>query len=123
MSNRFTEERLSELHILRREITRTKRRLAELRARAAEGKEIPEFDLALAKTRENLQRYLLQMQTEEAELLDYIQSIEDPTTREIFMLRYYDGVRTWQKVAFLIGEYDESFVRKRAKAELKKAGH
>lgn len=123
MSECFTKERLAALQVLRREITRTKRRLAELRVQAEEGKEIPDYNLLLAKKRENLQQYLCKMQSEEAELLNYIQSIEDATTREIFMLRYYDGVRTWQQVAFLIGEYEESFVRKRVRAELKKAGH
>lgn len=123
MSEPFTEERLAAIPSLRREITRTKRRLAELRRRA-EGGGAAELETAIAATRAELEGYLLHAQREEAEMLGYIRSIEDTTLREIFMLRYYDGVRPWQKIAFMVGEYDESLVRKRAKAYFKKtAGH
>lgn len=119
MSGAFTKERLAALPALRREITRTKRRLAKLRERQTrEGGE--EIDLAFAETQAALKRYLADAQKEEAALLGYIQKIEDATTRELFMLRYYDGIRSWQRIAFLAGEYDESYVRRKVKVYLKK---
>mgnify|MGYP004641125787 CR=1 FL=1 len=40
--------------------------------------------------------------------------------RELFMLRYVDGVRSWQRIAFLAGEHDESYVRRKHDWYIKK---
>lgn len=119
MSGAFTKERLAELPALRREITRTKRRLASLRERQKRdgGAEI---DLAFVQTEAALKRYLADAQKEEAALLGYIQKIENASTRELFMLRYFDGIRSWQRIAFLAGEYDESYVRRKVNTYIKK---
>ena len=118
MKEPITKERLSQLCVLRREVTRTKRRLAALTARVQNGD--CTADLAYANTRAALSRYLAQMQAEEAKLLEYIQTIEDAGVRELFMLRYYDGIRSWQRIAFLAGEHDESYVRRKHDAYLKR---
>ena len=117
MSEPITKERLEALPALRREITRLKERLKRLEAQVSES---PRYAAALAETRATLESLLVQAQVESAAVLSYIRGIGDVTTREIFMLRYYDGVRTWQEVAFAIGEYDESYVRKRVHKELQR---
>lgn len=106
--NRTVRERLDALPALRREITRTKRRLAELE-KSRDG----ENDLTFVSTKAQLERYLADALAEQELLLSYINDIYDGGVREIFMLRFYDGVRPWQKVAFLAGEHDESFVRRK----------
>ena len=70
--------------------------------------------------RRALEKYLADAENEAKLLLDYINSIEDFSVKEIFMLRYYDGVRPWQKVAFMAGEYDESYVRRKHNKQLRK---
>lgn len=120
MSEPITKERLSRLHVLRREVTRTKRRLADLKA-LCEGEACDKKSaLAYARVKAALERYLGEMLAEQAELLGYIQAIEDASVRELFMLRYYDGIRPWQKVAFLAGEHDESYVRRKHDTYLRK---
>ena len=106
--SRTVRERLDALPALRREITRTKRRLAELE-KSRDG----ENDLTYVSTKAQLERYLAEALAEQELLLSYINDIYDGSVREIFMLRFYDGVRPWQKVAFLAGEHDESFVRRK----------
>lgn len=120
MKEEMTRERLAGLRALRREVTRTKTRLAELRERsvAAEGSEA--VKQAYARAKAALERYLTELLKEEAELLGYIQKIKDGTVRELFMLRYYDGIGTWQQIAFLMGEHDESYVRRKHNAYLQK---
>ena len=98
----MTKERLSNLSVLRREITRTKKRLAKL----------PHSPNS-AEHRAKLEQYLSKAEKEAALLLNYINSIEDFSVKEIFMLRYYDGVRSWQRIAFMVGEHDESYVRRK----------
>lgn len=57
--------------------------------------------------------YLRAAEAEEALLIRYIEEIPDSDVRELFMLRYVDGVRSWQRIAFLAGEHDESYVRRK----------
>lgn len=108
--------RLCRLVGLRREITRTKRRIAAAETRlraAADDAEAAELAAALRDTRDALMHYLHAAETEEALLIRYIESIPDSDVRELFMLRYVDGVRSWQRIAFLAGEHDESYVRRK----------
>lgn len=119
MNEPVTKERLSRLGSLRREVTRTKRRLSELEERL-EKKQTRASEASYAAARAALERYLCEMHTEEAALLGYIQKIEDAELRELFMLRYYDGIRSWQRIAFLAGEHDESYVRRKHDAYLQK---
>ena len=119
MSQPVTKERLARLATLRREVTRTKKRLAELEERR-EKRQTRAVEIAYTAAHGALERYLCEMHTEEAELLGYIQRIEDAEVRELFMLRYYDDVRSWQHIAFLMGEHDESYVRRKHNAYLKR---
>jgi len=116
----MTAEKLLSLRSVRREISRTKRRMADM-ARQAEGAGNDSVLLcAIAAERALLDSYILKLRREEAELLEFINSIDDAHLREIFMLRYFDGVKTWQRVAFLAGEHDESYVRRKHNTYLKK---
>ena len=117
MSENMTATRLSGLHILRREITRTKKRLAALKNQKCQSAPTKR---AIKNLEQKLEEYLIKSNEEAAELLNYISSIDDLTVREIFMLRYYDGMRSWQRIAFNVGEHDESFVRRKHNAYLKK---
>ena len=63
--------------------------------------------------RDALMDYLRAAEAEEALLIRYIEEIPDSDVRELFMLRYVDGVRSWQRIAFLAGEHDESYVRRK----------
>lgn len=119
MSAPMDAARLCCLRTLRREISRTKVRIAKLEKKCEDERD-EELLRQLSATREALTHYLHAAQKEETALIAYIDGIEDPAMREIFMLRYVDGVRSWQKIAFLAGEYDESYVRRRHAAFLKK---
>jgi len=113
----LTKEKLLSLHNLRREITRTKKRMAKIRQNEFKSRQSA---AALKKLEAALEKYYEKICSEAAEIVDYISGIEDLTLREIFMLRYFDDVRSWQRVAFEIGEYDESYVRKKHNAYLNK---
>ncbi len=113
----MTAQRLLSLASLRREITRTKKRIATLERRKVTD-EVAQ--VLLASERVMLEGYLSRVCREEKEIIDFVNNIEDARLREIFMLRYFDGVRSWQKVAFLVGEYDESYIRRKHHAYLKK---
>ena len=114
----MTKERLSKLSTLKREVQRTKKRLAELKGAASPNVQSKE---AIKHAERALEEYLTESSSEAQALLEYIKSIDDTSLREIFMLRYYDGVRSWQRIAFMIGEYDESYVRKKHDRFLKAA--
>ena len=115
-----TKERLEKLCGLKREIARTKLRIARLENELT--RENIEADLyaETKRTRDALRAYLISAQKEETHLIEYINSIPDSDIRELFMLRYVDGIRSWQRIAFLAGEHDESFVRRRHNAYLRK---
>ena len=112
----MTKERLSKLSVLKRETERTKRRIAELKHQASDNRQSKQ---AMKAAEKSLEKYLDESANESAALLEYIEGIEDCALREIFMLRYYDGVRSWQKIAFMVGEYEESYVRRKHDRYLK----
>lgn len=108
--------RLKRLVGLRREITRTRQRIAAAENRlkqAADDAEAAALRALLADKRDALMDYLRAAEAEEALLIRYIEEIPDSDVRELFMLRYVDGVRSWQRIAFLAGEHDESYVRRK----------
>lgn len=45
----------------------------------------------------------------------FINSVNDSKMRQIIILKYLEG-KTWQQVAFAIGEYDEQYPRRRFNA-------
>ena len=116
MKEAMTKSRLDSLRILKREITRTKERLDKLKS----VQKITETHSEKITLVENaLKGYLQDAEKEALELITYIENIQEPKIKEIFMLRYFDGVRSWQKIAFSTGEYDESYVRRLHNAYLK----
>ena len=115
--------RLKRLVGLRREITRTRQRIAAAENRlkqAADDAEAAALRALLADKRDALMDYLRAAEAEEALLIRYIEEIPDSDVRELFMLRYVDGVRSWQRIAFLAGEHDESYVRRKHDRYIKK---
>lgn len=115
--------RLKRLVGLRREITRTRQRIAAAENRlkqAADDAEAAALRALLADKRDALMDYLRAAEAEEALLIRYIEEIPDSDVRELFMLRYVDGVRSWQRIAFLAGEHDESYVRRKHDWYIKK---
>ena len=120
---RMDKARLKRLVGLRREITRTRQRIAAAENRlrqAADDAEAAALRALLADKRDALMDYLRAAEAEEALLIRYIEEIPDSDVRELFMLRYVDGVRSWQRIAFLAGEHDESYVRRKHDRYIKK---
>ena len=116
MNEAMTKSRLDSLRVLKREIVRTKERLDKLKALP----KITKTDSERINLIENaLKGYLHDAEEEALNLVKYIENIPDPKTKEIFMLRYFDGTRSWQKIAFSVGEHDESYVRRLHNAYLK----
>ncbi len=52
-------------------------------------------------------------------LLEFILGIDDSLLRQILLLRYV-SCKSWQQIAFAIGEYDEQYPRKYHDRHLKK---
>lgn len=113
----MTLKELSQLYYLNREIEMDKERLRALRARAsAPGS--PDYDgKPKSPNYENrLERYvaeivdleaiisakITQCQHERNRLERYIADIPDSLTRQIFTLRFINGL-TWQQIAFSVG--------------------
>ena len=57
--------------------------------------------------KDQLERY----RQEEAEVREFVESIQDPLTRQVFQLRVYNGL-SWPRIARLIGEHNEGYPRK-----------
>ena len=113
----MTLKELSQLYYLNREIERDQERLEQLRARvSAPGS--PNYDgmLKSPSFENRLERYIAeivdleaiiqakitQCSHERARLERYIAEIPDSLTRQIFTLRFVEGL-SWQRVAFGVG--------------------
>jgi len=70
-----------------------------------------ECAVKIADLRDRMDDRRMDCLEELARLYDFIDSIPDSLTRQIFSLRYIDGL-SWQQVAFRIGESDEQFPRR-----------
>lgn len=66
---------------------------------------------------EEMKRQLKKCRREYWKLNRFINSISDSETRRIFRLRYVEGL-SWQAVAMRIGEFDESYPRRKHKKYL-----
>jgi len=73
-----------------------------------------ELDRYRARIRENYDRCARLL----GDMQEYINSIDDSETRRIFTLHYINGW-SWQKVAFGVNGYDESYPRKKHDRYLK----
>lgn len=124
----MTLKELSQLYYLNREIERDQQRLEELRARAS-APGAPNYDgMPKSPSFENrLDRYIAEIVDleaiirakitqclhERARLERYIAEIPDSLTRQIFQLRFINGL-TWTQIAFSVGGGNtEEGVRKR----------
>lgn len=116
MKEAITKSRLDSLNVLKREAERTKERLEKLK-KLPRSTTVHERKIQLIESA--LEDYLKDSEKEALTLIEYIEKIPDPKTKEIFMLRYYDGIRSWQKIAFLAGDHDESYVRRLHNAYIK----
>ncbi len=124
----MTLKELSQLYYLNREIERDQERLEKLRARAS-APGAPNYDgMPKSPGFENrLERYIAEIVDleaiiqakitqclhERARLERYIAEIPDSLTRQIFQLRFINGL-TWVQIAFSVGGGNtEEGVRKR----------
>lgn len=124
----MTLKELSQLHYLNREIERDQERLEKLRA-SASAPGAPNYDgMPKSPSFENrLERYIAEIVDleaiirakitqclhERARLERYIAEIPDSLTRQIFQLRFINGL-TWVQIAFSVGGGNtEEGVRKR----------
>lgn len=121
----MTKNELSQLYYLNREIEQISRRMASLRYRVKFIKSYTngKCDDAIEKEAEKLTDVLISQQQkcfdEQRRLENFINTVESSEMRSILAYRYINGL-SWQQVAFSIGEHDESYVRKKHDAYLKK---
>jgi len=118
----MTIKELSQLYHLNREIELDEKQLQELRDKLKYYKRHNE--------RENEARILIHEQQElihikqkrayieQNRLYRFINTVDDSIMRQILTYRFVNGL-TWQQVAECIGEYDESYVRRKCNAYLK----
>lgn len=120
-----TKEELSQLGYLNKEIKSISERISGLKYKikilkhSFTNKECEEME----KEIENLMDFLFIRQKkcieEQKKLENFIEKIPIAQLRNIFAYRYINGL-CWQQVAFSVGEYDESYVRKKHDAYLRK---
>lgn len=117
--------RLSQLQYLKGEIDDLSQRIAELELMAQGGAgrvtgmprggrradRVAECAAKIADLRDKMDERRLDCMEELARLYEFIDDIPDSLTRQIFMLRYIDGL-SWQQIAFRIGEGDEQYPRR-----------
>ena len=129
----MTKRELSQLYYLNREIDRECARLAQLEAAATSTTStisgLPHagtiadktaIAAAIADSRAIIEAKVTAAVHEYNRLIRYISGIKDSLTRQIFELRYIDGL-TWQQIAFEVGEHDETYVRRKHNYYLKLA--
>lgn len=109
---------LSQYKRLLRTIQTDRTRLSALAARIRRSKETGLADLwglsdeIVEDYRRYIEKNVAQSLTLAAELQQYIHEIEDREMRHLFILHYIYGY-SWQKVAFMMGWFDESVPRKK----------
>lgn len=126
----MTKERLEQIILLKNEIQQQKQRLKELEKeyhltaknlrREKESLNQISFEVQrkALELKQTMEQNLLRLLEEREVLFSYIVKIEDSQMRQIFALRYEDGL-TWQQVAFKMGESDESYPRRKHNRYLK----
>ena len=118
-------ERLSRLNDLKREVDDLSQRIAQLELEAQGGvgrvtglprsrrnsDRVAEAAARIADCRERMELRRLDCMVEIGRLYEWIDDIADSRLRLVFTLRYIDG-RSWQQVAYGIGEMDEQVPRR-----------
>lgn len=129
----MTKKELSRLYWLKKEIAWQKQKLKELQARAEKctpnltqapgsGGEnaVEKYSILIAEQRELIENQTRQAVIEYNRIYRYIAGLPDPQIRLIFSLRYLDCL-SWQKIAWRMGESDESYPRRKHNLYLKAA--
>ena len=122
----MTKKELSQLYYLNREIEEQQRRLEELenlatscnkqitgmpRSKGVSDK-LSQYAAEIADLKGLIDLNIKKCLYELNRLNRYINSIEDSQMRMIFSLRYINGLN-WRQIACSIGEYEESYVRRK----------
>lgn len=122
----MTKKELSQLYYLNREIEEQQRRLEELESLATSctstitgmpkspgvTDRLAKYAAEIADLRGLIDLNIKKCFYELNRINRYINTLEDSQMRQILSLRYINGL-TWQQVACSIGEYDESYVRRK----------
>ena len=111
----MTLKELSQFHYLKQEIRRDEERLRELEAIATDtavklsgipfGEGVSDktaIACQIADLRKELQEKMKEALTEHNRILRYVRAIDDSLTRQIFWLRFLDGL-SWVQVAQRVG--------------------
>jgi len=122
----MTKRELSQLYYLNREIEEQQRRLDELESLATSCTStitgmpkspnitdmLSKYAAEIADLRGLIDLNIKKCFYELNRLNRFISTVSDSEMRQILSLRYINGF-TWQQIAFSIGEYDESYVRRK----------
>lgn len=116
------KDKLSQLYYLNREIEGIIDRIERLTLRENQLSRCIGSDDEIKNEIDYLKNMLTIQQKrcfeEQKRLENFISGIDDSQMRLILSLRYINGL-SWQQVAFSIGEYDESYPRKKHNKFLK----
>lgn len=130
----MTKRELSQLYYLRKEIKKLRKKREEMEGDSTfitqiiDGMPHPQgisdktgrFATELAYLSLMIKNKEEQCVCEYMRLMMYINGIEDSEMRQIMTHRYIEG-KTWQQVAFSMGEMDESYPRRKHNSFLKLA--
>ncbi len=113
----MTKEELSQLYWLNREVINIKKSLSDLEENkgllASMSKDdILKYSAEINELKESFEKGIKRCFFEIDKINDFINGIKDSQMRLIISLKFVDGL-TWQQVAMRIGEYDESYVRRK----------
>lgn len=117
-SSNSEAQKLADLYHINQEIKNLTERIAALRYRAKFlSRKYTESECKeMLQEIKNLEEFLLERQKqsieEQKKIEEFIKGIPSPSMRNIFGYRYINHL-TWQQIAFKVGEYDESGVRKK----------
>lgn len=111
-----TLKELSQLFYLNKEIEKDEERLQALREKLKRyqrhGQCSSELKMLIHEQQELISAKQKRAYIEQNRLYRFINSVEDSLMRQILIYRFVNG-KTWQEVARCIGEYDESYVRRK----------
>ena len=117
----MTVKELSQLYHLNREIERDEKQLQELKDKLGHYKRHQksgnETKMLIREQQELIRVKQKRAYIEQNRLYRFINTVDDSLMRQILTYRYINGL-TWQQVAECIGEYDESYVRRKCNAYL-----
>ena len=107
----MTQKELNEIKPIICEISDLKKRILNERIISADGR--------IAYTSDGWEMFskLYELENRVSEAKEWIDNLDDSKISQVFKYRYLDGL-TWQSIAFKVGEFDESYVRRKHKRYL-----